>query len=69
MFGGYALVPGSQAVDAGDNDSVESTVDLAGATRIVNDVVDLGAYELQTTSEAVLDEAFEELFDENFVDF
>ncbi|MBR0226392.1 MAG: fibronectin type III domain-containing protein, partial [Thermoguttaceae bacterium] len=46
--GDYTLAPGSQAINAGDNEYVydnEDDYDLAGNDRILNDVVDLGAFE------------------------
>ena len=64
--GDYSLADGSQAIDLGDNMYVTSEFDLAGAARIVNDVVDLGAYENQGASDALLDEAFAELLNEGF---
>ena len=64
--GDYSLADGSQAIDLGDNAYVTSEFDLAGAARIVNDVVDLGAYENQGASDALLDEAFAELLNEGF---
>ncbi|MBR2695177.1 MAG: hypothetical protein IKE69_13310 [Thermoguttaceae bacterium] len=36
---------GSQAIDAGSNDLVVTTMDLAGSERIVNKIVDIGAFE------------------------
>ena len=46
----YSLAEGSQAVDVGNNGYVASDTDLAGNTRIVNSIVDIGAYEYQTES-------------------
>ena len=42
-------LPGSPAIDAGDNAVVPTgvTTDLAGSARIVNGTVDMGAYEVQ----------------------
>ena len=45
----YQLLPGSPARDAGRNDVVTITTDLAGIDRIMNDTVDIGAYEFNTT--------------------
>ncbi|MBO7725389.1 MAG: hypothetical protein J6S40_02880 [Thermoguttaceae bacterium] len=45
--GDYTLAVNSQAIDMGDNSYVETETDLAGNSRIVNDIVDLGAYEYQ----------------------
>ncbi|MHC4072136.1 MAG: choice-of-anchor Q domain-containing protein [Planctomycetota bacterium] len=39
------LSPGSPCIDAGDNSVVVSTTDLDGNPRIVNDIVDMGAFE------------------------
>ncbi|WEK18236.1 MAG: Ig-like domain-containing protein [Candidatus Pedobacter colombiensis] len=39
------LKGGSPAIDAGDNSSNTSTIDLAGNPRIINDIIDIGAYE------------------------
>lgn len=41
----YALAGDSQAIDLGDNGYVSFLTDLAGNFRIVNSLVDLGAYE------------------------
>ena len=41
----YALDKDSQAIDLGDNSYVTFLTDLAGNSRIVNSLVDLGAYE------------------------
>ncbi|MBQ9874010.1 MAG: hypothetical protein IJM30_06070 [Thermoguttaceae bacterium] len=43
--GDYRLALNSQAIDLGNNAYVSLDKDLAGATRIVNGVVDLGPYE------------------------
>ena len=53
-------------IDSGDNSQVDQNVDLAGNTRIVGAAVDLGAYEVQTSSNALIDEAFADFFDEFF---
>lgn len=42
-----ALQPGSLAIDAGSNAFVTATTDQAGHSRIVNNRVDIGAYEFQ----------------------
>ena len=47
----YALSEDSQAVDVGNNDYVSAYTDLAGNKRIVNRIVDIGAYEYQRESE------------------
>jgi len=39
------LAPGSPCIDAGDNTAVTSGTDLDGNPRIVNDIVDMGAFE------------------------
>lgn len=46
------LLPGSPSIDAGSNDEIPPGVllDLDGLSRIVNDSVDMGAYELQVPS-------------------
>ncbi|MCR5359307.1 MAG: hypothetical protein K6E55_05420 [Thermoguttaceae bacterium] len=46
--GDFTLAEGSQAIDVGNNDYVTAETDLAGNTRIVNNIVDLGAYEYQS---------------------
>ena len=45
--GDFYLLPDSPAIDAGDNSLIPagSITDLAGRPRIVNAIVDLGAYE------------------------
>jgi hypothetical protein len=45
----HALVPGSPALDAGNNANIPVgiTTDQRGATRIINDLVDIGAFESQ----------------------
>jgi predicted outer membrane repeat protein len=47
--GDLRLLPGSPAIDAGDNAAVPSgvTTDIAGNPRIVDETVDMGAYESQ----------------------
>lgn len=47
--GNYSIKAGSIAVNAGLNDSISalSTKDLAGSLRIINQTVDLGAFEFQ----------------------
>ena len=50
--GVYSLAQDSQAFNQGDNSFVSTTTDLAGRTRIVEEIVDLGAYELQAINEA-----------------
>ena len=53
---GYGLLPSSPALDAGDNalavdaDGRPLCCDIAGGTRIQNGTVDIGAYELETSS-------------------
>ena len=46
----YTLASGSQAVDIGANGYVTVSTDLAGSDRIVNGIVDLGAYEYQNSA-------------------
>ena len=46
----FTLSGHSQAIDRGKNDFVETEVDLTGATRIRNEIVDIGAYEYQSGS-------------------
>lgn len=41
----YSLADASQALDRGQNAYISSETDLAGNARVVNDIVDLGAYE------------------------
>jgi parallel beta-helix repeat protein len=52
--GDYQLLPGSPAIDAGDNDLYDATefgnLDLASNDRIVGDAIDLGPYEAQFTN-------------------
>lgn len=43
--GNLRLQPGSPAIDAGDNSAVTVPTDLDGNPRIINGVVDMGAYE------------------------
>ena len=43
--GDYTLAEKSQAIDVGNNTYVTTETDLAGNARIVNEIVDLGAYE------------------------
>lgn len=50
--GDYTLAAGSQAINAGNNDFVTAETDLAGNPRIVNGIVDIGAYEFQGSSPA-----------------
>lgn len=40
-----SLAPESPAIDAGTNDAVETETDIAGNDRIINGIVDIGAYE------------------------
>ena len=49
-----ALLPGSPAIDAGDNDAITSATDQRGFPRFVNGVVDIGAYEFQQTATVTL---------------
>ena len=58
---------GRRVVDTGDNSFVTIYNDAAGETRIVNGTVDLGALELQSSSNAVED-AFAELFIDGYFD-
>ena len=50
--GNFTLAKNSQAIDDGNNDYVTAETDLAGNPRIVNGIVDLGAYEYQGASPA-----------------
>ncbi|MCF7849135.1 MAG: right-handed parallel beta-helix repeat-containing protein [Kiritimatiellales bacterium] len=43
--GNFSLQAGSPCIDAGSNVYVFTTTDLAGIPRIINDIVDMGAYE------------------------
>lgn len=47
--GDYTLRRGSRCVNGGSNTYVTTTTDLGGNTRIVGNLVDLGAYELQNS--------------------
>ena len=49
----YKLAEGSQAIDRGDNTSVNCTVDVDGVTRIINGIVDFGAYEFDNVTPTV----------------
>jgi hypothetical protein len=54
-IGDYHLSPDSPCIDVGDNSVVEpDSVDLAGDARILNGVVDMGAYEAPAPVEAQL---------------
>ncbi len=53
--GDYTLAAGSQAIDVGRNSYVTTSTDLAGKTRIVNEIVDLGAYEYQAVKPSITD--------------
>ncbi len=46
--GDYTLAASSPCIDAGTNSCVQGDTDLAGNMRIVNGVVDMGAFELST---------------------
>ncbi|GAK89539.1 hypothetical protein JCM19297_1367 [Nonlabens ulvanivorans] len=46
----YSLQSSSTAIDAGDNQFVNTMIDLAGNTRIANTTVDMGAYEFGSTA-------------------
>src|SRR5262249_46396968 len=45
-----ALLPGSPAFDAGDNAAAPGPTDQRGLPRIVNGIIDIGAYEVQVSS-------------------
>ena len=47
MNGNYRLQSGSPSIDVGTNEWVFTTTDLDGNARIVNRIVDIGAYEYQ----------------------
>ena len=49
-------------INSGNNSYVSITTDLAGANRVVGGTIDLGAYENQSVSNALIDEAFAEFF-------
>jgi hypothetical protein len=64
--GNYRLLPNSPAIDVGNNayyssDSIPDLshiiIDLDGNPRIFNGVIDLGAYELQSTSDIIPDDS------------
>ncbi len=57
------LLPGSPAIDAGDNAAVPSwlLVDIDGHSRIVADTVDLGPYESQATAGSIRGSKFHDL--------
>ena len=63
--GDYTLANNSQAIDRGNNAYVQTGMDadLAGATRVQGAAVDLGAYEKQPSSSALLDDVFADYFD------
>lgn len=63
----YVPTVGSTYVDSG-NVNHYGAYDLAGNARVSGAAVDIGAYELQQDSAAVVDEAFADLFDEIFED-
>jgi predicted outer membrane repeat protein len=44
------LRPGSLAIDAGDNTKTSTATDLDNNTRVINNTVDLGAYEIQANT-------------------
>ena len=46
--GDYTLAENSQAIDKGNNEYVETEIDLVGNPRIVGGIVDIGAYEYQS---------------------
>ena len=64
----YSLAQGSQALNAGNNAYITLATDLSGNSRIVGSAVDLGAYERQSNSNALLDEAFAELFEDDLLE-
>lgn len=51
--GDYRLNSDSPALDVGDNDLVNVDVDLDGNSRIINEIVDLGAYEFSSTANEI----------------
>ena len=48
--GNYHLLPGSPAIDVGDNSAVTVDTDLDGNARIAGGAVDMGPYEAQYTT-------------------
>jgi len=52
MNGDYRLAPNSPCIDAGNNDFVETLTDLDANPRILNGIVDMGAYEFIPLSPA-----------------
>jgi hypothetical protein len=58
----HALLPGSPAIDAGDNtDAPPYDQRGIGFDRIVNGVIDIGAYELQSQARTIGDAGFEQV--------
>ncbi|NEO87597.1 MAG: CHAT domain-containing protein [Spirulina sp. SIO3F2] len=51
----HALLPGSPAIDAGNNGAVSVSLDQRGQLRIFNGTVDIGAFESQTPIVIVID--------------
>ncbi len=51
--GDLRLLGNSRCMDAGDNNAVGTSIDLAGNPRIVRGTVDMGAYEFQGTNSVV----------------
>lgn len=57
--GDFHLIPGSPAVNAGSNDLVYSSTDFEGQVRIQEDIVDLGADEVEARATPVNEPAFQ----------
>ena len=66
VFGeGYAPLVGSGTIDSGSA-TYYGSLDLAGNPRVSGSKVDIGAYEYQQDSNALIDEAFEDYFADEF---
>ena len=65
---GWISEDGISPIDSGNNAYNSTSVDLAGNTRVVGSSIDLGPYEHQSSSSAVLDEIFADELDDLFED-